>query len=48
MEELDQGSLGCMEAKDIGFSVLDTSDTAGCHRRAENGVQAHGLELDQG
>ena len=39
------GSLGFMEAKDIRFSVLDTSDIIGCHRRAENRVGRKGPGL---
>ena len=35
-EELVLGSLGCTEARDVRFSVLDTSDAARCHRRADN------------
>ena len=32
VNELVLGSLHHTEARDIRFSVLDTSDTAGCHR----------------
>lgn len=42
-EELVLGSLGHMETKDVRFSVLDTSDTAGCQGRAENGAGGWGL-----
>lgn len=45
-EELVLGSLGHTEVRDIRFSVLDTADTAGCRRRAENwgeGGQTDGL-----
>ena len=39
-EEPVLGSLGHMEARDIRFSVLDTSNTAGYCGRAENRVGA--------
>jgi hypothetical protein len=42
-EELVLGSLGCTEARDVRFSVLDTA--ARCHGRAENRV---GPWLDSG
>jgi hypothetical protein len=47
-EEPVLGSLVCREARDVRFSVLDTSDTAGCHRRAENGVGTHRWPLAWG
>lgn len=45
VEESVLGSLGCMEARVIRFSVLDTSDTAGYHRRVENRMGIRGQTL---
>lgn len=44
-EEPVLGSLGHMETKDVRFSVLDTSDTAGCQGRAENGAGGWGRRV---
>lgn len=41
VEELVVRSLCHMEVRDVRFSVLDTADAAGCHRRTENRVGAH-------
>ena len=44
-EEQVLGSLGHTEARDIRFSVLDTSDVAGCRGRAENRLGTQGWTL---
>ena len=45
VEEPVLGSLGHTEARDIKFLVVDTTDTTGCHRRAENRVGTLGWTL---
>jgi hypothetical protein len=36
--ELTQGPQACTEVRDGRFYLLNTTDAAECHRRAENGV----------
>ena len=45
VEEPVLGSLGHTVARDIKFLVVDTTDTTGCHRRAENRVGTLGWTL---
>jgi hypothetical protein len=42
-----RGSLGCKKARDFRFWVFDTTDTAGCLRRAENRA-GEGAQADSG
>lgn len=48
MEEPVLRSLGRMEARDVRFLVMDSSDAAGYCRRTENRVGTLGQPLAQG
>lgn len=55
LPELGSDSQAChwslwksAEARDIRFSVMDTSDAAGCLRRAENRVGTRGADSGPG